>query len=64
MILNGLHARPALVRALPWYKQRALRRLVKRAQRRARVQTSPPSTPASPGEKPVATVPVAGGESI
>ncbi len=64
MILNGLHARPALVRALPWYKQRALRRLVKRAQRRARVQTSPPRTPASPREEPVAAVPVAGGESI
>jgi len=64
MILNGLHARPALVRALPWYKQRALRRLVKRAQRRAPVQTSPPRTPASPGEEPVAAVPVAGGESI
>ncbi len=37
MILNGLHARPALVRALPWYKQRSLRRMVKHAQRRQTV---------------------------
>jgi len=43
MILNGLHARPALVRALPWYKQRALRRLVKRAQ--TRQATVAPSVP-------------------
>jgi len=43
MILNGLHARPALVRALPWYKQRALRRLARRAQ--TRQATVAPSIP-------------------
>ena len=43
MILNGLHARPALVRALPWYKQRALRRLARRAQ--TRQATVAPSVP-------------------
>ncbi len=31
LILNGLHARPTLVRAVPWYKVRALRHLAARA---------------------------------
>jgi len=37
MILNGLHARPILLRALPWYKVRRLRRLVARTQTRQRM---------------------------
>ena len=43
MILNGLHARPALVRALPWYKQRALQRLARSA--RTRQATVAPPVP-------------------
>jgi len=36
MILNGYHARPALVRAVPWYKVGALKRLAARANARRR----------------------------
>jgi len=52
LILNGLHARPILLRALPWYKVRRLRRLAARAnalqRRRAHLsvaQTPPQSMP-------------------
>ncbi len=41
MILNGLHARPALVRAFPWYKSRALRRLVARSKTASVVESAP-----------------------
>jgi len=44
-ILNGYHARPVLVRSLPWYKDRRLRRLAARAnarqRRRARAHVTP-----------------------
>lgn len=42
MILNGYHARPALVRAVPWYKVGALKRLAARANaRRRRAERAP-----------------------
>jgi len=41
LIANALHARPVLVRALPWFKDRALRRLVARQTKRAAVITAP-----------------------
>ncbi len=40
LIANALHARPVLVRALPWFKDRALRRLVARQTKRAAVITA------------------------
>ncbi len=53
MILNGLHARPALVRALPWYKQRSLRRLARPARTRQATVVPPvpidEPTPVEPG---------------
>jgi len=58
LILNGLHARPVLVRAQPWYRSRALRRLVTRAQ----TQQAPVAPPVSI-DKSLAVEPVTLDES-
>ncbi len=41
LILNGYHARPVLVRSTPWYRSRALRRLVDKSRARAVAGAAP-----------------------
>lgn len=54
IILNALHARPILLRSLPWYKDRRLRRLVARAQ--ARMSAAPTTGAAAPPPRPAEAI--------